>query len=72
MSVTARRQLPLTFTHPEDFDHVIALAERAAEYEFWGDGDNYAGCVHEANTRLNRAERCFFAGFVAARRSEQP
>jgi hypothetical protein len=69
---TKRRQLPLTFHHPEDLDHVIALAENAAEYEFYGDRDSYAGCVHEANTRLNRSERCFFAGFLAARRSELP
>lgn len=69
---TKRRQLPADFCHPADLDHVLSLAETAAEYEFYGDRDRYEGCIREANARLNRSERCFLAGFLAARRSEQP
>ncbi len=69
---TKRRQLPADFCHPSDLTHVLELAETAAEYEFYGDRDRYIVCIQDANTRLNRSERCFLAGFLAARRSEQP
>jgi len=69
---TKRRQLPLSFSHPHDLDHIVPLAEQAAEYEFFGDHERYRECVARANRELNRAERCFFAGILAARRSEEP
>jgi hypothetical protein len=72
VTTTLRRQLPLSYSHPTDMDHVIELANLAADFEDRDDFDSYVGCVHEANTKLNRAERMFFAGIVFARRVARP
>lgn len=73
MNPTKRRQLSIRLDFPTTFPkEFIEFCEDAAECEFWGSREQYAEAVTKANLTLPRFERGFFAGFLAARRSERP